>query len=306
MTNDITTLNGSLRELGELMADNLTTQGVASTYDEGLTTLANKVLDIQGGGGSGSSPYLLIISDKEVIDYSTNEIATITAYLFGGDVENKTIEFYANGTSIGTSTTNTNGVATKSYSSQGDGSISLSATYDTVSSETITIYDSPQIHYTNDGTVVDLEYQSGVSVTSVDGEIVITTSSSGEKKVNFPTEYFASSRNVCCEMEYCGGGGSQIFAISINNSSNTSQGFVAVDSSKGMYIAIASSGTNSIYPRLEIGDKVKFVRENGYTKIYINDYQIDSRSRSVSSIRFGFYTNQNRLQKWKNIIIYDL
>ena len=46
MTNDTNTLNGSLRQLGETMAANLTTQGVPSTYDEGLTTLAGKILQI--------------------------------------------------------------------------------------------------------------------------------------------------------------------------------------------------------------------------------------------------------------------
>lgn len=52
MVNDTTTLNGALSELGETMAANLTTQGVSSTASEGLTTLAGKILDIQGGGGS--------------------------------------------------------------------------------------------------------------------------------------------------------------------------------------------------------------------------------------------------------------
>lgn len=52
MTNDTTTLNGALQELGETMAANLTQQGVTSSASEGLTTLAGKILDIQTGGGS--------------------------------------------------------------------------------------------------------------------------------------------------------------------------------------------------------------------------------------------------------------
>ena len=36
------------------MATNLTTQGVTGVYaSDGLTTLANAILDIQGGGGGG-------------------------------------------------------------------------------------------------------------------------------------------------------------------------------------------------------------------------------------------------------------
>ena len=52
MTNDVNTLNGALQELGETMAANLVTQGVQASASDGLTTLAGKILDIQGGGGS--------------------------------------------------------------------------------------------------------------------------------------------------------------------------------------------------------------------------------------------------------------
>lgn len=50
MTNNINTLNGALMELGETLAENLTTQGVTASASDGLTTLAGKILDIQGGG----------------------------------------------------------------------------------------------------------------------------------------------------------------------------------------------------------------------------------------------------------------
>ena len=40
------------------MAANLTTQGVSSSANEGLTTLAGKILDIQGGGGGGGGSTL--------------------------------------------------------------------------------------------------------------------------------------------------------------------------------------------------------------------------------------------------------
>lgn len=51
MVNDITTLNGSLMELGETLATNITAKGVSASASDGLTTLANKVLQISGGGG---------------------------------------------------------------------------------------------------------------------------------------------------------------------------------------------------------------------------------------------------------------
>lgn len=52
MVNDTTTLNGSLSQLGETLASNITSKGVSASASDGLTTLANKVLQITGGGGS--------------------------------------------------------------------------------------------------------------------------------------------------------------------------------------------------------------------------------------------------------------
>lgn len=47
MTNDTSTLNGSLIEIGELMATNLTTMGVTASASDGLDTLADKILEIE-------------------------------------------------------------------------------------------------------------------------------------------------------------------------------------------------------------------------------------------------------------------
>ena len=48
--NDTTTLNGALTELGETLADNLTNMGVTGVdASDGLTTLAEKILDIEQG-----------------------------------------------------------------------------------------------------------------------------------------------------------------------------------------------------------------------------------------------------------------
>lgn len=129
MPNDITTLNGALRQLGETMASNLTTQGVPSTYDEGLTTLAGKILDIQGGGGVRT---LTLTSDKDILSYADSESATLTATLLedGVAVSGATVEFFNGSTSMGTAQTDSNGVATKIYTSTGAGDVSLKAEVD--------------------------------------------------------------------------------------------------------------------------------------------------------------------------------
>ena len=58
-----TTLNGALELLGETMAENLTTMGlIGVSASDGLTTLANDILLIQGGG-SDCSQYQTEISN---------------------------------------------------------------------------------------------------------------------------------------------------------------------------------------------------------------------------------------------------
>lgn len=52
ISNDTNTLGGALNELGEKMANNLTTKGVTSSANEGLTTLATKILQVPSGGGA--------------------------------------------------------------------------------------------------------------------------------------------------------------------------------------------------------------------------------------------------------------
>ena len=71
MVNDTTTLNGALSELGETMAANITTKGVSASASDGLTTLAGKILQITGGGGS-------------TIIYQPSLDGTETLYQIGG------------------------------------------------------------------------------------------------------------------------------------------------------------------------------------------------------------------------------
>ena len=142
MPNDTTTLNGALRQLGETMAANLTTQGVPSTYDEGLTTLAGKILDIQGGGGTRT---LTLTADKSILSYYDGDEAILSATLLedGVAVSGATVEFFNGSTSMGTAQTDSTGVATKTYTSTGAGDVSLKAEADNgmLVSETYIIQD---------------------------------------------------------------------------------------------------------------------------------------------------------------------
>lgn len=72
MVNDITTLNGSLSQLGETLASNITSKGVSASASDGLTTLANKVLQITGGGGS-----TVLFEDDCSVDNTSDYVNTI-------------------------------------------------------------------------------------------------------------------------------------------------------------------------------------------------------------------------------------
>lgn len=58
MANDTTTLNGSLQQLGETMATNLTAKGVTANASDGLTTLAGKIANISQSGGGGATNFI--------------------------------------------------------------------------------------------------------------------------------------------------------------------------------------------------------------------------------------------------------
>lgn len=143
MTNDTTTLNGALAELGELMASNLVTKGVSNAdASDGLTTLANKILLVSGGGSGVSLTIdvdLALSSNSISYGQSVNLIATLTASYDGASVDlsgvlqGATITFKNGNVTIGTATTNSNGVATYSnYTPSSAGTLSISAQFSTI------------------------------------------------------------------------------------------------------------------------------------------------------------------------------
>ena len=120
-------LISELEDLGELMANNLVTMGVTDAQaSDGLTTLANKILDISP---TPVTQTLTLTSDKSILSYLDSETATLTATLTGGTVSGQTIEFFKGSTSLGTATTDNNGLATLTdgYTSTGAGDVTITA-----------------------------------------------------------------------------------------------------------------------------------------------------------------------------------
>ena len=86
MANDTSTLNGSLQQLGETMATNLTTKGVSASASDGLTTLAGKILNIQtGSGGSGGSGVTNVVQGSFTTGSTRNTVeSTSISYTGSG------------------------------------------------------------------------------------------------------------------------------------------------------------------------------------------------------------------------------
>ena len=142
MTNDTTTLNGALTELGETMATNLVAMGVTSAdASDGLTTLAGKILDIEpsvGGLDLTSEMSLTTSSNSISLGQSVVLTATLTANYddetlvnvdLHGYLQGATVTFKNGNTSLGTGTTDVNGVATYTYTPSATGTLSLTAVF---------------------------------------------------------------------------------------------------------------------------------------------------------------------------------
>lgn len=65
----------------------------------------------------------------------------------------------------------------------------------------------------------------------------------------------------------------------------------------------ANSGVNDTYTQAyQVGDVLRITRENGYDKVQVNDHQYSNRQATHNAtFKVGFYTNNGRTQKVKNI-----
>lgn len=108
MTNDTTTLNGALQELGETMAANLVAQGVTgASASDGLTTLAAKILDIQ----TGSSCYHIEFSESSYAATGGSATLELTLQQNYEPLANATVTVTGSDSSLYTGITNSAGKA---------------------------------------------------------------------------------------------------------------------------------------------------------------------------------------------------
>ena len=233
MTNDTTTLNGALAELGETMASNLVTKGVQASASDGLTTLAGKILDIQTGGGS-----CYHIEFSEASYTAEGGSATVTIYLQANyePLANATITL-SDGSSQYSCITNNSGVASYTFSNLVS-NLSITASYsnvsDTCTVNVVTYYFiddcsssthiseySPTIRISNNNTnTATLSYNSS------ENAYQIYRSSSYDAFYGFtiPNTLGADNIRIVCKAKLTGASGYTQFHIGICDSTyiNTS------------------------------------------------------------------------------------
>lgn len=309
MVNDTNTLNGALRELGETMAENLTTQGVPSTYDEGLTTLAGKILDIHGGGGTVAD--ITLTSDKDVLSAYDHDVAELTVTLIDEDEEvveitGATVIFtiYESDmeTVVDTMTeTTTNGVATADYSATGIGDIIVKAEcmslIQTYSISDYWYYDSQTVNknrYTVSTGSASLTYGSnGLTVTGT----AINTSTECmvlNNTITLPTNYIAEF--TITDYNYTGTLLNKMYGgVIIDN--------ILIDFATDVGTAIYSAPNYTVldtFPLISKGDTIKVEMNNGSMKFYINDVLKGTYSISRSgTVRF-------RTFRYRTLVMKDL
>ena len=159
--------------------------------------------------------------------------------------------------------------------------------------------------YTNDGTDVStLTIDSGASVTVVNEGLEITTSTTGEKYVKYPT-LFSSTDNLLFECEIGAIGVNQSCAMFVKNATTANGCWFAYNDSEGKFSgAITGSSFSKNVGSLNIGDKIKIKQENGMIMLYHNNNLIYSKTVNLGSdYQIGHYTNKDRKQYIKNIKI---
>ena len=189
MTNDTNTLNGALQELGETMASNLVSMGVTGAdASDGLTTLANNILDIAPSVG-GITPTVSIDLSKSPTLICRGATVDIMALVHAdyddtsqtdvdlkGYLQGATVTFKNGNTGIGYAVSDNDGIATLTINDIAMGNYSIVGSFDgtgtdyesaTSSAMTFTVNDYPTLTLSADKTSVNVGETVTFTVTAM-------------------------------------------------------------------------------------------------------------------------------------------
>lgn len=156
--------------------------------------------------------------------------------------------------------------------------------------------------YYNSGSDADLYNPQNAIITTNNDILSITTNTSGEKKVSIPYE-FEKNDNAFIELTWCGGS-IQPIALMFTKGGTNHFGWVSYWIDGTHFDDALDSVSTDVTGTIQIGDVFRLERNNGVSKFYQNGNLLFSYSRTFTeNYRFGFYTNNGRVQSWKNIKI---
>ena len=249
-----------------LIATNLTAKGVSAQGSEGLTTLANKILQIE----TGPAKILKLISDKTTFSQYDSDTATLTAILLDGGtgVSGEEITFNIGSAVSPIIETNSQGVAQTTYTSNGAGDVTLSITGDSLTS-TLAIVDC--IYYdsqTSDKSRYTVTSGGATITYGTNGVTIVGTQATDclvrNTALTLPTSYSATLTLTALDGDTSGAvtyyGGLCFDNILLDFASNK------ID----IYLLASLQKVTTVNQGVNVGDVLKIEMNDGDMDIYIN------------------------------------
>ncbi len=217
ITNDITTLNGSLMELGEKLATNLTNKGVTANASDGLTTLVGKINNIPTGSGGVTN----VVQGSFTTGSTRNTTQTVTISYTGTGYPIAVMIFIKGGAYNNSSTGNTTWYSSVNRYDVGNYSMSKAR-----GTTTPTWSTSGADNYG----VVDIIYKNSTSTSTT-----YTRTSTMTANVFTSSSTSAQSSTACVRFK----GNNKTMSVYIGNKASGSIGFAS--ETEYTYIVIYSS-----------------------------------------------------------------
>lgn len=174
-----------------LFVENLSSMGVDCSTDDGMTTLANKILEIEPSVGEldldisselVSQSATVILGDDVVLNCTLNADYDSPDVDLKGKLQNASVNFYLGDTLLGTLVTNSSGVATYNYTTSDLGSLTFKSdfdgteNYDSCESNTVSVTVSkatPSLSISASSSSVNVGGTSTISGVLADGDVKI-------------------------------------------------------------------------------------------------------------------------------------
>ena len=296
----------------ELIAT-LITNGNGEAFYTYTGTGAGETTFIAESGDLESEPLIIndvlesitLTADKNILSYADNDTVTLTATYEGTNVSGKSVVFKIGDTVLDTVNTDSNGIATYEYESQGVGDVTITVEcmnlQETYAIEDCLYYDSQTVdkqRYSTTTGTASVTYSS-------DGLTVKGTGNSETRVENtaltLPSNYVATLKVTGKQ----GGGGSGTqyyggFAFDdlLLDFKSTTHGITR-------YTLSTLSSLGEMQYSIQLNDVIKIERENGTMKIYVND-DLKATHTISSTGKFLYRTYNNRSLTIKDLKVKSL